>query len=85
MTNILQNNESGPNGIKHEEIHLTTKLLLTMTQYRHAKSREPGNLVLGHFWRKICTFSENLRFKDIFVELLETFGLSEYRCNYVLT
>ena len=32
---------------------------------RHAKSREPGNLVPGHFWSKIRTFFRNQSFKDI--------------------
>ena len=36
----------------------TTKESTVDFIYRHAKSREPGNLVPGHFWRKILTFSE---------------------------
>ena len=35
------------------------------TLSRHAKSREPGNLVPGHFWSKIRTFVKNQRFKEI--------------------
>ena len=32
---------------------------------RHAKSREPGKLVTGHFWRKIRTFFRNHSIKEI--------------------
>ena len=31
----------------------------------HAKSREPGNLVPGHFWSKIRIFFRNQRLKEI--------------------
>ena len=36
---------------------------------RHAKSREPGNLVPGHFWSKIRTFFRNQWFKELNLKL----------------
>ena len=39
-------------------------LEVSLAIYRHAKSREPGNLVPGHFLRKIRTFFRNQSFED---------------------
>ena len=50
---------------------------------RHAKSQEPGNLVPGHIWRKIWSFSRNQKCKGIFVQLSRKFGINEYRFNYI--
>ena len=36
--------------------------ILKTTVYRHAKTREPGNLVPGYFWGEIRTFFRNQRF-----------------------
>ena len=42
-------------------LFITCSLLI----HRHAKSWEPGNLVPGHFWRKIWTFFRNQSIKEI--------------------
>ena len=46
--------------------------------FRHAKSREPGNLVPGHFWSKIF---RNLRFKEVNLKLCS--GFVKYRFKWM--
>ena len=49
----------------HMPPHQTVLVKYEHTPDRHAKSREPGNLVPGHFWRKIQTFFRNQIIKEI--------------------
>ena len=43
---------------------------------RHAKYREPGNLVPGHFWIKYRTFFRHQRFKEKHLKLCGSFTTS---------
>ena len=47
----------------YPQLHNSSLLFLSNLVTRHAKSREPRNLVLGHFWKKFQTFFWNQSFK----------------------
>ena len=53
--------------------YILTCLNWTGLMHRHAESREPGNLVPGHFWSKIRTFFKNQSFKEITLEFCASF------------
>ena len=51
---------------------------------RHAKSREPGNLVPGHFLSKFRTFFRNQRFIEINLKLWSGFVKNRFKWMPVL-
>ena len=61
-------NDHHEDNLKHSYNHAYHSAVFQcdkICKIRHAKSREPGNLVPGHFWSKIQTFFRNQSSKEI--------------------
>ena len=54
-------------------------ILYNFMMNRHANSREPGNLVPGHFWSKMQTFFRNQRFKEMNLKLCGGFEKNGFK------
>ena len=57
------------------------------SKLRHAKSREPGNLVPGQFWKKLRTFFRIQRFLDylsiVGFYIDKTKALNDFQFQYI--